>query len=125
VRWPSRRGVTVDQGQVIITDVDLISRSRHHRVWYIECHSKYPVLLGTSEVEVLLYADERTIKCDRDALATRITFPVPRGWTLLCEGSGRYSLMVMAFRQNVGHKRLWHDYETAKEPRYQHPPEGT
>lgn len=118
-----RRSVKVDQGQIIITDVDLISKSRNHRAWYVECHSKYPVLLGISGGEVLLYADEHTIKCDRSALPTRITFRIPDGWKVFCDERGRYSIIVVAFSQNVDHKRLWHDYETEKSPRFQHPPE--
>lgn len=118
-----RKPVVVEQGQIIITDVDLISQSRHHRAWYIECHSKYPVLLGISGGEVLLYADERTIKCNREAPPTAVTFRIPDGWSLMCDEHGRYSLMVVAFAMNVDHKRLWHDYVTEKDPRFQHPPE--
>jgi hypothetical protein len=105
------RKIIVEQGQIIVTDVVLISKSRNHRVWYIECHSKYPVLLGSSGTEILLHADERTLKCNRDALPTRIKFPVLEDWSLFSEEHGRYSMTVAAYRENA-HRRIWHDYES-------------
>lgn len=101
-----RRGkITVEQGQVLVVSVDLISSSRWHRVWYIDAHTKYYEVGGYGGREILLMANERTLKCDRDALWTRVTLPVPRGWEVCPETHARYSLQVVAYKPARRHCR--------------------
>lgn len=100
--------IIVEQGQITVNSVDLIGSGRDFRVYQIDCRSKYPVLLGYSDREVLLFADEHTLKADRDAMATRITFPdIPEGWEILPDEHGRYSMRFAFYRPLKERRLIW------------------
>lgn len=119
-RFLGRRSpVTVEQGQVAIDSIRLASWSRRHRVWEISFHSKYPELLSTGGNTVDIWAGEHTLKCDRDVIATRVTFPIdPDKWVIIAEEHGRYTMMVTAYRPRRRFKVLFDDFETGNELRY-------
>lgn len=113
-----RSSVTVEQGQVAIDDVCLVSWSRRHRVWEINFHSKYPELLSYGGNTIHIWAGEHTLKCDRDALVTSVTFPIGDKWEMLAEEHGRYTMMVTAYRPGRRRRLVFRDDETGWELRY-------
>lgn len=119
-RFLGRRSpVTVEQGQVAIESVCLISWSRRHRVWEINFHSKYPELLSYGGNTLDIWAGEHTLKCDRELLPTRVTFPVdPAKWEFIAEEHGRYTMMVTAYRPRRRRRIVFLDDETGWELRY-------
>jgi len=91
--------VTVEEGQILVDSVNLVTKRRGLRVWSIETHSKYADTLAWNGEEVFLVASERTLKWNRESTAaTRIRLPVPKGWDMLADLHGRYSLQVVAWK---------------------------
>ncbi len=114
-----RSPVTVEQGQVPVEMVRTTSRSWRHRSWEITFHSKYPEYLGGGGDTLMFHAGEHTMKCDRELLPTRVTLPIPRGWEVICDMYGKWSINVVAYRP---YKRRYGvqftDWETGKQPRF-------
>lgn len=87
----------VEQGQIIVEDVSVVYNRRNLLVAEVDCHSKYPEIAAYGGNEVMLMAGEYTLKCDREALFTRIVLPARVvGWRVNAY-AGRYTVTITAF----------------------------
>lgn len=103
----------VIQGQVEIEYVDVIHRSRKALVIEIGTRQKYPEVIGYSSTEMHIISSERTREnsYDHDAAASTVMFPDRcRGWDVLVEITGRYSLRAVLYRPGKRHRDLMEEH---------------
>lgn len=98
--WREGRKFAVIEGQIAITHVQVVRRSRGCCVAEIGTRQKYPEWKGGSGTEILIGASERTHKDSYDSgrLAAIVAFPRRmRGWKFACE-NGRYTIYLVLYR---------------------------
>jgi hypothetical protein len=91
--------ITVDEGQILVESVDLVTKRRGLRVWHIEMHSKYAETMSWDNSGIDLIATEHTLKWNRDSkAATHVELPIPKDWEVLADLHARYSIQVVAWK---------------------------
>jgi len=101
--------VTVEPGQIGVNRISLVQRAPDVMIFSVDLRSKYAdcsVSMGGPEgPHVYLWADERTLYCDRDAEPTCITLPAEcANWHVTAD-CARYTLEIIAY--NLGNPRGW------------------
>jgi hypothetical protein len=111
------RKIQVMQGEIHVESVDLIFE--RDDVWILEIHTreKYPDIYGYSGDWIHIGRSDRTPGARApDMPLTQVSVPrTVRGWTVLTEGTGRYSIRIAWYRlpslleQRETRVTLWSD----------------
>ena len=105
----------VEQGQIIVNNLDVVIDTGDVLVVEADCHTKYGGMIAYSGSSVLLWAGEHTIKDDRDTgMPTKIILPARcADWSLQAEYA-RYTVRITAYRYYGTERReVWARADTS------------
>jgi hypothetical protein len=120
-RAPDRE-IQVEQGEIHVEGVDLIFERDDVWILEIQTREKYPDIYGYSGEWIHIGRSDRTPGpgARPDMPLTQVSVPrTVRGWTVLTEGTGRYTIRVAWYRlpslleQRETRVTLWSDRDLA------------
>ena len=108
--------VSVEQGSIAVNDVSVIRQDRGLLVLEVDCHSKYPEILGyycaehPSGTEVLIYPGEHTLWKRDTEQPTVIRLPEHvKGWDIQATAA-RYTVRIVCWKPGKAHQ-IWRSKE--------------
>ena len=98
--WPARDNrVTVTPGNVLVDSVDVVRSARSFLVLLVNTRTKYPEILGTGGRQIFIHPSQYALHVGEGDTPTTVVLPSRcRGWEVLPEYQGRYSLNIVAWK---------------------------